>query len=122
MVVAALSALAHESRLSVFRALVRQGPRGLPAGEIGGRLGLPPATLSFHLSHLTRAGLLRSRREGRKVVYAADYEAMAGLMSYLTENCCQGSGGCEPQRPRTSPATVVVRTGRSRRVTGRRTK
>ena len=114
--VAALSALAHESRLAVFRALVRQGARGLPAGKIGERLGLAPATLSFHLAHLTRASLLRSRREGRKVLYAADYEAMAGLMSYLTENCCQEGGGCEPQRPR----TVVGRTVPSRRVTGRR--
>lgn len=87
--VRALGALAHESRLAVFRLLVRQGPAGLPAGEVGEAVGLPPATLSFHLSQLDRAGLVRARREGRRVVYSADYEAMEGLLTFLTEKCCQ---------------------------------
>ena len=87
---AALAALAQESRLDIFRLLVQAGADGLPAGQIGERLGLPSATLSFHLSQLKQAGLATCRREGRSLIYAAAYPAMNGLLVYLTENCCQG--------------------------------
>jgi len=93
--IGALAALAHESRLDIFRLLVQAGPQGLPAGKIGERLGLPSATLSFHLNHLKHAGLATFRREGRSLIYAAEYAAMNGLLAYLTENCCQGdTAGC----------------------------
>ena len=87
---AALAALAQESRLDVFRLLVQAGTDGMPAGQIGERLGLPSATLSFHLAQLKHAGLVGFRREGRSLVYAAEYAAMNALLGYLTENCCQG--------------------------------
>lgn len=96
--VAALGALAQESRLSVFRLLVREGPDGLPAGEIAQSLKIPQATLSFHLKELVHARLALSRRQGRSILYAADYAGMRRLMSYLTENCCAASG-CEPAPP-----------------------
>jgi DNA-binding transcriptional ArsR family regulator len=85
---AGLSALAHDSRLAAFRLLVQAGPAGLPAGEIAQRLAIPPPTLSFHLAQLAAAGLVRSHREGRSILYAADYEAMRALVGYLYENCC----------------------------------
>ena len=93
--VEALSALAQETRLQVYRLLVEAGPEGLPAGRIGERLDLPPATLSFHLAHLARAGLARSRQEGRFVIYSADFQNMDALVGYLTENCC-GGRACVP--------------------------
>jgi DNA-binding transcriptional ArsR family regulator len=86
-----LAALAQESRLSIFRLLVEAGPAGMAAGAIGEKLELPPATLSFHLAGLTRAGLAQSRQEGRFVIYSADYEAMNALVGFLTDNCCQGA-------------------------------
>ena len=86
----ALAALAQETRLAIFRLLVRQGPDGLPAGTIGERLDIPAPTLSFHLAQLSRAGLVTSRRDGRSILYAADYRGMNGLLTYLTEDCCQG--------------------------------
>jgi ArsR family transcriptional regulator len=89
-----LSALAQESRLAIFRLLVQAGPAGLAAGVIGEKLDLPPATLSFHLAGLTRAGLAQSRQEGRFVIYSANYESMNMLVAFLTENCC-GGAGCE---------------------------
>jgi ArsR family transcriptional regulator len=94
--VGALAALAQESRLDIFRLLVQAGTRGLPVGQIGERLGgMPSATLSFHLNQLRQAGLVTFHREGRSLVYAAQYAAMNGLMAYLTENCCRGnSAGC----------------------------
>jgi ArsR family transcriptional regulator, arsenate/arsenite/antimonite-responsive transcriptional repressor len=88
--IAALSALAQESRLDVFRLLVQAGTGGMPAGQIGERLGLPSATLSFHLNQLRHAGLVAFRREGRSLIYMAEYAAMNALLGYLTENCCQG--------------------------------
>jgi ArsR family transcriptional regulator len=88
--ITALAALAQESRLDIFRLLVQAGTDGLPAGRIGERLGLPSATLSFHLSQLKQAGLVTCRRDGRSLIYAAEYAAMNGLLAYLTENCCQG--------------------------------
>jgi DNA-binding transcriptional ArsR family regulator len=88
--VQALAALAQETRLDIFRLLVQAGPGGLPAGAIAARLGLPPATLSFHLSQLKQAGLTTFRRDGRSLIYAAEYPAMTGLIAYLSENCCRG--------------------------------
>ena len=93
--VQSLSALAQESRLSIFRLLVQAGPAGMAAGTIGEKLGLPPATLSFHLAGLTRAGLAQSRQEGRFVIYSADFEGMGRLLAYLTEDCCGGKA-CVP--------------------------
>ena len=99
--IAALGALAQESRLDVFRLLVQAGPDGLPAGQIAERLNLPGATLSFHLNHLKHAGLVTFRRESRSLIYMAEYAAMNGLLAYLTENCCQGdpascgAGACD---------------------------
>jgi DNA-binding transcriptional ArsR family regulator len=93
----ALSALAQETRLKVYRLLVEAGPAGVSAGRIGEELGLPPATLSFHLAHLARAGLARSRQEGRFVIYAADFDNMNALVGYLTENCCAGGRSCAPE-------------------------
>jgi ArsR family transcriptional regulator len=88
--VAALAALAQDTRLDVFRLLVQAGAEGLPAGGIGERLDLPSATLSFHLNQLRHAGLVTFRREGRSLIYVAEYAAMNALLAYLTENCCQG--------------------------------
>ena len=88
--VSALAALAQDTRLSVFRLLVQAGPEGLPAGEIGQRLSVPPATLSFHLKELSHADLVSSRQQGRFVYYIANFEHMAALMSFLTQNCCNG--------------------------------
>ena len=93
-VIAALSALAQESRLDIYRLLVQAGPQGLPAGQIGERLDLPSPTLSFHLAQLKHAGLVNHRRESRSIIYAANYPAMSGLLAYLTENCCQGTADC----------------------------
>ena len=103
--VEALSALAQESRLSIYRLLVEAGPEGLSAGRIAEALKLPPATLSFHLSHLTRAGLTRSRQEGRFVFYSADFRNMTTLVGYLTENCC-GGRSCAPA------AAILARKGK----------
>jgi DNA-binding transcriptional ArsR family regulator len=86
---AALGALAQESRLEVFRLLVRQGPEGMAAGQVAEALGIPPATLSFHLAQLGHAGLVRSRREGRRIIYSADFAGMQELLAFLTEKCCQ---------------------------------
>lgn len=95
--IAALGALAHDSRLDVFRLLVQAGPEGMPAGQIAERLGLPSATLSFHLTALRHAGLVNFRRDGRSLIYAAEYAAMNALLAYLTENCCRGDpAGCGP--------------------------
>ena len=91
----ALSALAHPSRLAVFRLLVQAGPKGVAAGAIGERLALPPATLSFHLSHLARAGLVSARPDGRFVIYSADFGNMTALVGFLTDNCC-GGRSCAP--------------------------
>ena len=91
----ALAALAHESRLKVFRLLVEAGPEGMAAGAIGEKLDLPPATLSFHLAHLSRTGLVRGRQEGRFIIYSADFQAMNALVGFLTENCC-GGRACGP--------------------------
>jgi len=88
--VQALSALANEHRLRIFRTLVAVGPSGLRAGELAGRLGIGPTSLSFHLKELDRAGLLVSTRQGRNVVYAVQIEGVRELLTFLTEDCCQG--------------------------------
>lgn len=85
-----LSALAQEARLEAFRLLVRAGHGGLPAGEIGRALDLPLPTLSFHLRHLREAGLVASRRDGRSIIYTANYDGMNALVGFLGENCCLG--------------------------------
>lgn len=91
----ALAALAHDTRLEVFRLLVRRGPDGVPAGDISSELDLVPATLSFHLNSLRHAGLVFPRRAGRQVFYSARYEAVSELMGFLMENCCEGhSAAC----------------------------
>jgi ArsR family transcriptional regulator, arsenate/arsenite/antimonite-responsive transcriptional repressor len=95
--VAALAALAQESRLAIFRLLVEAGPQGLNAGAIAEKLHLPPATLSFHVAQLARAGLVDARHESRFIFYSASFAAMDGLIAYLTDNCCQGEGQCLPR-------------------------
>ena len=101
--VKALAALAQDSRLSVFRILVQKGPSGLPAGAISEKLDVPAPTLSFHLSQLSNAGLIKSTRDGRSIIYAADYDAMRELVNFLMENCCRGEVCNETvSRPRSS--------------------
>ena len=107
---AALAALAHEHRLAVFRLLVESGPEGLAAGEIAKRVGLVPSSLTFHLQHLTRAGLLRQRRVSRQLFYATDFGVMNALLAYLTENCCSGVG-CAPACAEVQPRHKSRRAG-----------
>ena len=90
-VIEALGALAHEHRLGIYRLLVERGPQGLSAGVIAERIGLAPSSLTFHLQALQRAGLIVQQRDGRQLIYSADFAAMNGLVGYLTENCCAGS-------------------------------
>ena len=98
--VTALAAIAQETRLAVFRALVVAGPEGLAAGRIASTLGVAPATLSFHLKELDRAGLVAARQDGRFVIYAANFERMGALLGFLTENCCRGgSADCATPAP-----------------------
>jgi ArsR family transcriptional regulator, arsenate/arsenite/antimonite-responsive transcriptional repressor len=94
--ITALGALAQDTRLDVFRLLVTQGPVGLPAGAIADRLGVLPASLTFHLKELQHAGLITQRRLGRQLIYAAEYGAMTELLGYLTENCCGRGEACAP--------------------------
>lgn len=109
--VTALAALAQATRLGVFRLLVEAGPDGLSAGRIGESLGLPPATLSFHLKELSHAGLIDSRSEGRFVIYSANFSAMNALVAYLTENCCGGQQCCDPL-PASIPNQPATRSNR----------
>ena len=88
--VSALGALAHGDRLAAFRMLVRAGPGGMASGEIAEGLSIPPTRMSFHLATLERAGLLRSWRDGRRILYAASYDDMRQLLAFLTEDCCSG--------------------------------
>jgi ArsR family transcriptional regulator, arsenate/arsenite/antimonite-responsive transcriptional repressor len=95
--VSALAALAQENRLDVFRLLVQAGPDGMPAGAVSTALKLAPNTLTFHFDRLRDADLVTVRREGRSMIYAARFEAMNALLSFLTENCCQGAAdACAP--------------------------
>jgi DNA-binding transcriptional ArsR family regulator len=102
-VIAALGALAQESRLALHRALVEAGPPGLAASKIAEQLGIPPSSLSFHLKELTHAGLISARQDGRFIIYSANFDAMNALLSYLTENCCGGN-----------PCAPVCKTGKTR--------
>lgn len=86
-----LAALGHESRLAVFRMLVEAGPQGMSAGAISEQLKLAPATLSFHLAHLSRVGLIHGKQESRFIFYFANYEVMDKVIAFLTDNCCQGN-------------------------------
>ncbi len=98
-VVKALAALAQATRLEVYRTLVAAGPGGMAAGEIADKLAIAPASLSFHFKTLTHAGLIESRQEGRFIYYSANFEAMNGMVDYLTENCCGGNpGACKTPR------------------------
>ena len=105
--VATLAALAQDNRLDVFRLLVEAGPEGMPAGEIAGVLKLAPNTLTFHFDRLRMAGLVTVRRDGRSMIYAARFEAMNALLTYLTENCCGGTKTCAP--PLCTPSKTVRR-------------
>jgi ArsR family transcriptional regulator, arsenate/arsenite/antimonite-responsive transcriptional repressor len=93
---AALSALAQENRLDAYRLLVQAGPEGVSAGEVATSLGLSPNTLTFHFDRLREAGLVTVRRDGRSMIYAAQYDTMNALLGYLTENCCGGATACAP--------------------------
>jgi DNA-binding transcriptional ArsR family regulator len=109
--VAALAALAQDSRLDVFRLLVEAGPEGMPAGQVAEALGLAPNTLTFHFDRLRSAGLVTVRREGRSMIYAAQYDAMNALLGFLTDNCCQGAPEkCAPAtcKPTKSKRTKVA--------------
>ena len=108
-VIAALGALAQETRLEIFRLLVREGPQGLAAGAIGDRLKQPSPTLSFHLNQLRFAGLVTSRRASRSIIYAANFTAMTDLIAYLMEKCCGG----KPEL--CLPATQVGKESRPRK-------
>lgn len=94
----ALAALAQDSRLHVFRLLVQHGLRGMPAGRIADELHIPPATLSFHLKELSRAGLILDRRDGRSIIYSLNVERMRSLLAFLLEDCCGGRPElCQPE-------------------------
>ncbi len=104
-VVAALAALAQDNRLDIFRLLVEAGPEGMPAGAVATALDLAPNTLTFHFDRLRTAGLVRVRRDGRSMIYAAQFETMNSLLGYLTDNCCGGTSctpavECKPARKR----------------------
>src|ERR1700747_1929812 len=103
--VAALAALAQDNRLDVYRLLVQAGPKGMPAGAVAEALDLAPNTLTFHFDRLRTAGLVTVRREGRSMIYAAQFETMNALLGFLTENCCGGvvcgpATECKPARKR----------------------
>ena len=106
---AALAALAQDHRLETYRLLVQAGPEGMPAGEVAAAIGRPPNTLTFHFDRLRQAGLVTVRRDGRSMIYAARYDQMNALLSYLTENCCGGTAeqcapvtACEPKPVKTT--------------------
>jgi ArsR family transcriptional regulator len=105
-VIDALGALAHEHRLAIYRLLVQRGPEGLPAGVIGERVELVPSSLTFHLQNLQRAGLITQQRVSRQLIYSANFDAMNGLIGYLTENCCSdGNAECSQScAPAAKPA------------------
>lgn len=110
-VVSALAALAHEHRLRAYRLLVEAGPDGLPAGRVADLLDMPPSSLTFHLQHLLRAGLISQRRLSRQLIYAMIPTAMNDLVGFLTENCCGGQAVCAPAR---NPAATVTEVSAAR--------
>ncbi|HQT00948.1 MAG: transcriptional regulator [Hydrogenophilales bacterium 16-64-46] len=103
--ITALAALAQDSRLAIFRALVQAGPAGLAAGRISELTGIAPSSLSFHLKELSHAGLADSRQDGRFVIYSARFETMNGLLDYLTDNCCGGNPCTPAAKCAVKPAT-----------------
>jgi DNA-binding transcriptional ArsR family regulator len=110
--VAALAALSQENRLAVFRLLVQAGPEGLPAGRIAETLDIAPSALTFHFDRLRLAGLVTVQREGRSMIYAAQFDAMNELLGFLTENCCQGAPDkcapaiCKPTKAKRTKVTA----------------
>jgi DNA-binding transcriptional ArsR family regulator len=111
--VTALAALAQDNRLDVYRLLVQAGPEGVPAGGVATALALAPNTLTFHFDRLRQAGLVTVRRDGRSMIYAARYDTMNALMSYLTANCCRGAPAqcaptvaCKPARAKRSKVSA----------------
>ncbi len=119
--VSALAALAQETRLRIFKLLVKHGNEGLPAGQIARRLKIPAATMSFHLKELTQAGLIEQRREGRSLIYSLDTGATRKLLEFLIQDCCQGHPElCEPQLISLNPDTL--REKASQKTTARKTK
>jgi ArsR family transcriptional regulator, arsenate/arsenite/antimonite-responsive transcriptional repressor len=120
-VIGALGALAQETRLDIFRLLIQKGPAGMPAGELGARLGQPSSTMSFHLNQLRFAGLVTSRRASRSIIYSANFKAMNDLLAYLTENCCGGRPElCAPAAApacgaECAPGQITVASKKSRR-------
>ncbi len=101
----ALAGLAQKSRLALFRELVQRGPTGATPGELAETVGIAPTTLSFHLKTLLQAGLIQAEQQGRSITYRADFDAMQGLVGYLTDNCCAGDASqcapaCAPARKR----------------------
>ena len=111
--VAALASLAQEHRLSIFRLLVQAGETGMPAGAIADALGVPNSSLSFHLAHLHRAGLINQERQSRSLIYSANYASMNALVGFLMENCCAGAAcgadkTCSPANTSTQPKRKSV--------------
>lgn len=113
-VLAGLAALAQETRLDIFRLLVEAGPEGRSAGAIAEALAVAPATLSFHLSNLTHAGLIVQRRESRSLIYSADFDRMTGIVGFLSENCCGRSANAGACIPVCAPTPQTANTERSR--------
>ena len=116
--VARLAALGQETRLSLFRLLLQTGSEGLSAGAIAEKFGLAPATLSFHLAHLCRAGLISGRQESRFIFYSVDYAGMDDLLDFLTQNCCNGNN-CLPKVTASAVANKAI--SKHRRSSTRRT-
>ena len=101
-------ALSQETRLSAFRLLVKAGQHGLPAGKLSEQLGTPHNTLSFHLNHLTNAGIIRSRREGRSIIYSANYEVMHELISFMVKDCCSDEFASIHEDKRSGCSTIEL--------------
>ena len=114
--IAALGSLAQETRLAVYRLLVKVGPEGLSAGAVAEALEVPASSLSFHLHQLMHAGLITQERRSRQLIYAANYERMNALVAYLTENCC-GGASCAPAReiPARDQGAIREASARARR-------
>lgn len=104
----AFDALSQETRLEVFRLLVKKGPAGSPAGALSEALGVPHNSLSFHLNHMSHAGLVKSRRDGRSIIYSADYEFVNGLLRFLVEDCCGGQLGAAACGPGCGPPAAAM--------------
>lgn len=109
----ALGALAQDKRLSIFRLLVEAGPAGISVGEIGAAVDAAPATLSFHLKELARAGLVEARQEGRFIFYSANYRQMNELLAFLTQNCCARNGGVCATAGKDADASATTRSAQS---------